>query len=178
MSKFDWFLWISHSTLFTACADQLLYSLNLIKRCWACVKQNTAVKTAIDVCSLLAKYTFSDLVGEPSSSLIINFEQVIETFLVLNIYFTFFLSVVDCNFYKSTIKSNCSRQELFCKTGDLRNFAKFTGKCLSYSFFFKRETLAQVFSCEFCEIFNNFLSYRTPPVAASGVSEWIYTLQF
>ena len=99
-----------------------------------------------------------------------------QPFLVCNIYFTFFLSVVDCNFYKSTIKSNCSRQELFCKTGDLRNFAKFTGKCLSYSFFFKRETLAQVFSCEFCEIFKNFLSYRTPLVAASGVSEWIYTI--
>ena len=41
------------------------------------------------------------------SSLIITFEQVIEPFLVLNIYFTFFLSVVDCTFYKSTIKSNC-----------------------------------------------------------------------
>ena len=64
-------------------------------------------KTAIDACSLLAKQAFSDLVGEPASSLIINFEQVIEPFLVLNIYFTFFLSVVDCTFYKSTIKSNC-----------------------------------------------------------------------
>ena len=31
------------------------------------------------------------------------FEQVIEPSLVLNIYFTFFLSVVDCTFYKSTI---------------------------------------------------------------------------
>ena len=38
----------------------------------------------------------SDLVRERASSLIINFEQVIEPFLVLNIYFTFFLSVVDC----------------------------------------------------------------------------------
>ena len=35
--------------------------------------------------------TFSDLVGEPASSLIINFEQVIEPFLVLNIFFHFFL---------------------------------------------------------------------------------------
>ena len=31
----------------------------------------------------------------------------------------------------------------------------------------KKETLAQVFSCEFCEISNNIFSYRTPPVAAS-----------
>ena len=73
----------------------------------ACVQQNTAVKTAIDACSLLAKQTFPDLVGEPARSLIINFEQVIEPFLVLNIYLTFFLSVVDRTFYKSTIKSNC-----------------------------------------------------------------------
>ena len=31
----------------------------------------------------------------------------------------------------------------------------------------KKETLAQVFSCEFCEIFKNTRFYRTPPVAAS-----------
>ena len=31
----------------------------------------------------------------------------------------------------------------------------------------KKETLAQVFSCEFCEISKNTFSYRTPPVAAS-----------
>ena len=31
----------------------------------------------------------------------------------------------------------------------------------------KKESLAQVFSCEFCEISKNILFYRTPPVAAS-----------
>ena len=31
------------------------------------------------------------------------------------------------------------------------------------------ETLAQVFSCEFCEIYKNTFYYRTPLVAASGV---------
>ena len=56
-----------------------------------------------------------------------------------------------------------SRPEVFCKNGVLRNFAKFTGKHLCQSLFFnkvaggacnfiKKETLAQVFSCEFCEI--------------------------
>ena len=71
----------------------------------------------------------------------INFKQVIKPFLVWNIYFTFFLSVVDCTFYKSNIRSNCklllchvrvrsSRQELFCKKDVLKNFAKFTGKWL------------------------------------------------
>ena len=31
----------------------------------------------------------------------------------------------------------------------------------------KKETLAQVFSCKFCEISKNTFSYRTPPAAAS-----------
>ena len=33
--------------------------------------------------------------------------------------------------------------------------------------FVKKEALAQVFSCEFCQIYQNTFSYRTPPVAAS-----------
>ena len=33
--------------------------------------------------------------------------------------------------------------------------------------FIKKETLAQVFSCEFCDISKNTCSYRTPPVGAS-----------
>ena len=35
--------------------------------------------------------------------------------------------------------------------------------------FIKKETLAHVFSCEFCEISKNSFSYRIPLVAASGV---------
>ena len=33
--------------------------------------------------------------------------------------------------------------------------------------FIKKETLVQVFSCEFCKISKNVFSYRTPPVADS-----------
>ena len=33
--------------------------------------------------------------------------------------------------------------------------------------FIKKEILARVFSCEFCEISKNTFFYRTPPVAAS-----------
>ena len=33
----------------------------------------------------------------------------------------------------------------------------------------KKENLAQVFSCEFCEIYKNTFNYGTPLVAASGV---------
>ena len=35
------------------------------------------------------------------------------------------------------------------------------------SFIFNKESLAQVFFCEFCEISKNTFFYRTPPVAAS-----------
>ena len=62
-----------------------------------------------------------------------------------------------------------SHPEVFFKKGILKNFAKFTGKRLCYSLFFDKvaglrpgkEFLAQVFTCEFCEIF------KTPPVAVS-----------
>ena len=60
------------------------------------------------------------------------------------------------------MKVRDTRPEVFCKKGALRNFAKFTGKHLCQSHFLiklqacnfiKKETLPQVFSCEYCEIF-------------------------
>ena len=42
----------------------------------------------------------------------------------------------------------------------LRNFAKFTRKHLRRSLFLKKETLAQVLSCEFCEISRNTFFHR------------------
>ena len=74
-----------------------------------------------------------------------------------------------------------SRREVFCKKGVLRNFAKFTGKHLYERLFFniiaglacnfiKKESLAQVFFCEFCKISKNTLFYRTPQVAASKIT--------
>ena len=72
-----------------------------------------------------------------------------------------------------------SRSDVFCEKGVLINFTKFTGKHLSQSLFFNKvagvrpailfkETLAQVFSCKFCEIFKNAFSYRTLLMAASA----------
>ena len=71
-----------------------------------------------------------------------------------------------------------SRPDVFCEKGALRNFAKFKEKYLCQSLslnkaagaacnFIKKETLAQVFSCEFCDISKNTFFYRTPPLAAS-----------
>ena len=80
-----------------------------------------------------------------------------------------------------------SRPEVFYKTVVLTNFTKFSGKHLCQSLFLnkvvpatllKKETLAQVFSCEFCEIFKNTFFYRTPPVAASEMQkqrQWLAT---
>ena len=65
-------------------------------------------------------------------------------------------------------KCRSSRLEVFCQKGVLKNFSKFTVKhlCLACNFI-KKETLAQVFSCEFRENFKNTFFNRTPPVAAS-----------
>ena len=73
-------------------------------------------------------------------------------------------------------------KKVFFKKGVLKNLAKFTGKRLCQSLFFnkgktlkrknnfiKKETLAQLFSFEFSEIFKNSFFYRTHPVAASGM---------
>ena len=81
-------------------------------------------------------------------------------------------------FDKLAVKCRSSLPEVFCKKDVLGNFAKFTGKHLCQSLFFnkvaggacnfiKKETLTQVFSCEFCEISKNTFSQRTPLVAAS-----------
>ena len=77
-----------------------------------------------------------------------------------------------------------SRPEVFCKKGVLENCTKFTGENLCQSLFlnevaglrrpatlFKKEALAQVFSCEFCEISKNTFLHRTPLVAASANSK-------
>ena len=64
------------------------------------------------------------------------------------------------------MENRSSHQRCSVKKGVLRNFAKFTGKHLCQSLFFnevpggacnfiKKEALAQVFSCEFCEISKN-----------------------
>ena len=67
--------------------------------------------------------------------------------------------------------------DIFCKKGVLRNFTKFTGKHLYQSLqpkafnFIKKETLAQMFSCEFCEIFKNTFFAKCLQTTAS-ISLW------
>ena len=56
------------------------------------------------------------------------------------------------------------------KKGVLRNFSKFTGKHLCQSLFFNKETLAQVFSREFCEISMNtfFIAHLWATASMAG----------
>ena len=69
-------------------------------------------------------------------------------------------------------KARSSHPEVFLKTS--QNSQENT--CVRVSFliklqacnFFKKETLAQVFYCELCEIFKSTFCYRTPLVAASA----------
>ena len=84
---------------------------------------------------------------------------------------------------------------MFCKKGAFRNFGRLTGKHLCQSLFFnkvaglnlfyrtplddcllfKKDTLAWVCFCEFCEISRNTFSYRTPLVAVcieNTVTQW------
>ena len=84
------------------------------------------------------------------------------------------------------------------RKGVLRNFAKFLGKLLCQSLFliklqashsfsiklqtwglqlFKKETVAQVFSCEFCEISKNTSLTQHLWVTASGNSHWHFFLK-
>ena len=77
----------------------------------------------------------------------------------LNVIVTFMLQLFNNNRETMAKHVACksSRAQVFCKKGALRNFTKFTGKNLCQSLFFskvagliKKETLAQVFPCEFC----------------------------
>ena len=71
-------------------------------------------------------------------------------------------------------KDRSSRPEVFCEKVVLKNFENSQeSTCARVSFlikiflFIKKEVLAHVFSCKFCEILRNTLFYRTPLVAAS-----------
>ena len=85
-----------------------------------------------------------------------------------------------CNEKPSFSLSRNSCPVVFCRKGVLRNFAKFTCKHLCQSLFFnKMQDLGQqlylkkrlwhrCFPFEFCQIYNNIILYRTPPVVASA----------
>ena len=72
-------------------------------------------------------------------------------------------------FLKGLLSFIRSRSDVFCKKGGLKNFAKFSEKDQCQSLFFnnillnfiKKETLAQVFSCEYCKIIMSTFFWNT-----------------
>ena len=95
--------------------------------------------------------------------------------------------LIDFNMYLHLIEKDSSvrssRPEELYKKGVLRNFAKFTGKQLCRSFFLNKvaglrpatllkKTLAQVFSCEFCENFKKILIGKASQ--ALFALHWVY----
>ena len=85
-----------------------------------------------------------------------------------------------------SITNRRSRPEVFFWKGVLKNFKKFTGKHLCQSVFFdKVEGLrpAQVFSCEFCESFQNtfFVEHVRVNTSEKGVyfnESWFHCTNF
>ena len=59
--------------------------------------------------------------------------------------------------------ARCSHRRRSVRKRALRNFTKFTEKHLCQRLLFKKETVAQVFSCEFSKFSKNFPFYRIPP---------------
>ena len=105
--------------------------------------------------------------------------------LTVKDHFTFVDEILTENsdFYLASFRS--SHQRCSLSKGVLRNFAKFTGKHLCQSLFFnkvagaacnfiKKETLTQVFSCEFCEISKN--TFFTEHLRTTASIVWILML--
>ena len=114
-------------------------------------------RTASFACSLLSITSLKQKVIRYKQSLLQHF-----TYFLLKISKTC-RALKYLNFtYKWQLTYRSSRLEnLFCQKGVLRNFVKKDSETLL------KETLTQLFSCEFWEISKNTFLYRTPPVAAS-----------
>ena len=69
-----------------------------------------------------------------------------------------------CLIFNYNLKCKSSAKPLSCYRSSHPEVFCAGGACN----FIKKETLAQVFSCEFCEISKNTFFYRTPLVAAFG----------
>ena len=191
------FLEISQNSQENSCARVPEYQRT--KVCNFIIKETLAQKFSCEFCKI-SKNTFlhrpTPVVASITNYLIIVLIKMrLLLFLVFSQYelackhgIIFHISITNwSNFvfwiaFSNTWCNRSSRPEVFSKKGVLRNFAKFTWKLLCQSLFFnkvagpacnfiKKETLAQVFSCEFYEISKNTFFHRTPLMAASGVNQ-------
>ena len=84
-------------------------------------------------------------------------------------------------FIKEAVAKSCSVKKVFLEIS--QNSQEST--CARVCNFIKKENLAQVFSCAFCEIPQHTFSYRTPLVAASVIRKctgnaqnWFYFVDY
>ena len=83
-------------------------------------------------------------------------------------------------YFKSFLTLKSNHQRCSTKKGVFKNFAKFTWKHVCQSLYFNKnaglnlqhskETLAQVFSCEFCNIFIN--TFFTKHLQVTAPEDW------
>ena len=90
-----------------------------------------------------------------------------------NIITWLFANCSDLDASTETVTKRCCAKKVFFKLlqnsqeNTCARFFFLTNLQTEASNFIKKESLARVSSCEFCEIFKNTISYRTPSVAAS-----------
>ena len=87
----------------------------------------------------------------------------------------------NCKDGTSLLQNKSSGPDVFCKKDFLKNLTKFTVKNLHQSLqtlisacnFVQKETLAQIFSWEFCEMFKNtyFLEHFRTRASGRGIQE-------
>ena len=88
----------------------------------------------------------------------------------------------EAQYYLEAVVQRCSVKKVFLEIS--QNSQRTTCVRVSFSIklqawnFIRKETLAQVFSCEFCEISKNTFSYRTPLVDASGGSTFYHSVSY
>ena len=107
---------------------------------------------------------------------IYNAASLIKTHFSTNFSGSFPDSVVwGCMFTFGIVRN--SRLQMFFEIGVLKNFAIFTEENLCWSLLLiKLQAFrpTQVFSCEYCEIFENSFFYRTPLVLAFKLLQQVF----
>ena len=126
------------------------------------------MSTSIAMCGAIFEYDFIFTV------VITTFQKILKSYKMLPVFRTVISRKLSCLFSFSNSVLYCQKQttEVFCYKRLLLEISKNSqgNICARDSFliklqgnFIKKESLAQLFSCEFCKISKSTFSYRTPP---------------
>ena len=106
-----------------------------------------------------------------TSDFLVNFAKFLRTLILKNNCERLLLTCANnlfCGFF-SQKKYVTLFSKVIPKAVTRRCFVKTVVQKLRPATLLKKETLAQVFSCEFWEVFKNPFFYKTPPIAASAI---------